>query len=186
MGLFDYVYCHGPEFVCSEGHDLSGEEFQTKDLGCTMGSAKIGGGWFSHRDGGWGDSPPKPMRGEVEIYCSCPLCPVFVQAETFNIVSATVEFSVVIENDRVTSVRRISPSTAEFIEKEPSERYMGGCRGPMSLADAKSRRDASKFFPWDPAPAVSKEAAEAQRAHRESLEAHRKRWAKKQKTVTGG
>ena len=42
MGLFDTVTVRDPRFVCSEGHDLSDEEFQTKDLGCTMGSATIG------------------------------------------------------------------------------------------------------------------------------------------------
>lgn len=41
MGLFDYVTVRGPSFVCSEGHDLSGEEFQTKDFGCEMGQVFI-------------------------------------------------------------------------------------------------------------------------------------------------
>jgi hypothetical protein len=32
MGLYDTVKVSDPRFVCSEGHDLSDEEFQTKDL----------------------------------------------------------------------------------------------------------------------------------------------------------
>ena len=66
MGLFDYVYVDDPAFVCSEGHDLNGREFQTKDLGCTMGHAKVSGGGIVLTDGGYGDPPKRPKRRRNE------------------------------------------------------------------------------------------------------------------------
>src|SRR5688500_9315610 len=106
MGLFDYVSVDHPAFVCSEGHDLSDEEFQTKDLGCTMGGAHIGATRISIQDGGWGETQPVPFSGTIEVYASCTRCPAFVQNETFNTHPVSVEFSVEIANNQIVSVTR--------------------------------------------------------------------------------
>lgn len=174
MGLFDYVSVTGDVYRCSEGHDLCDEEFQTKDLGCTMGDASIG----SHidiRDGGWGDTQPRPFSGTIEIYAECRRCPAFVQAETFNTHPVSVDFSVEILDDEVKKVTRTSKTSAEQIAEAPTLEYMPNCRGPMSHADAKRRLIDRKFFPWDPAPVVDEETKERQRAWRERLDGMRRK-----------
>lgn len=174
MGLFDYVHCDRPEFVCSEGHDLRDEEFQTKDLGETMGSASIGN-TITIYDGGYGDTQPSPFSGTIEIYATCRRCPAFVQAETFNTHPVSVEFAVEIRDDKVMSVVRTSKSSAEQIAEAPTLEYMPNCRGPMSYEDAKRRQVDRAFFPWDPQPVVSDEAKERQRAWSE----RRAKWRRK-------
>jgi hypothetical protein len=169
MGLFDYVTVSGPAFVCSEGHDLSGEEFQTKDLGCTMGDAEIGDRIEIH-DGGYGDSVDRPLTSTIEIYCSCRKCPALVQAETFNTHATSVEFEIKIADDIVVAVQRTSETTAEQMASGIREPYMHECRGPMSYEDAKKRQRDGKFFPWDPVPVVDDEAKEAQRKWRADLD----------------
>jgi hypothetical protein len=168
MGLFDYVHFDRPEAICSEGHDLRDEEFQTKDLGETMGSASIGDGISIH-DGGYGDTQSRPFSGTIEIYATCRKCPAFVQAETFNTHPVSVDLAVEIRDDKVVSVTRTSASSAEQIAEAPTLEYMPNCRGPMSYEDAKKRQMDRKFFPWDPQPIVSDEVKEKQRAWLEGL-----------------
>lgn len=168
MGLFDYVYCDHPAFVCSEGHDLRDREFQTKDLGCTMGSAEIGRR-ISIRDGGWGDTQPSPFSGTIKVYTSCHECPVFVQNETFNLHPVSVAFTVEIVNDEVRSVTRTSKSSAEQIAEAPTLDYMPDCRGPFDYSTANKRSIDRKFFPWDPVPVVDEATKERQRAWSERV-----------------
>lgn len=168
MGLFDRVYCNRPEFVCSEGHDLSDAEFQTKDLGETMGSATIDDR-FDFNDGGWGDPIARPFTGDIEVYSDCHQCPAFVQAETFNLHPVSVEFVVRVESDAVVLVTRTSASTVEQIEQAPKLDYMPNCRGPMSYEDAQKRHMDRKFFPWDPVPIVDEETKGRQAAWKERL-----------------
>lgn len=176
MGLFDYVSVAGPEFRCSEGHDLSGEEFQTKDLGCTMGYASIGKR-ISISDGGWGETQPSPFTGAIEIYTDCKRCPVFVQDETFNMHTVCVEFAVVVVADKVERVTMTSKSSAEQIAEAPTLEFMPGCRGPMNYEDAHRRHVFDrKFFPWDPVPAVNDETREKQRQWRERIDAMRAKY----------
>ncbi len=177
MGLFDYVSVNDPRFVCSEGHDMRGEQFQTKDLGCTMGDASIGASLIV-RDGGWGDTLPQPFTGEIEIYTDCPMCPAFVQAETFNVHPVGVEFTVVVECDAVVRITRTSPTSAEQIAEAPTLRYMPNCRGPMSHEDACKRKMDHKFMPWDPIPVVSDEVRAAQQAWSDELDAMRAKYTK--------
>ncbi len=136
MGLFDYVHVEGAEFVCSEGHDLTNEEFQTKDLGCTMGSASFADGKLTHRDGGYGDgSPRRPLLGRFYVYTACKQCPVFVQAKTGNIVDVDCTFELEFVDDVARSVKRVSKSTAEFLRDTPNETWMKDCIGPMPHSD---------------------------------------------------
>lgn len=139
MGLYDYVKCDDPRFICSEGHDLCHEQFQTKDLGCTMGESTICDGRLTIDDGGWGESPTMPFSGVIELYCDCKQCPAFVQDGTFNLISTWVEFSATVEADLVTEVKRTSISTAEFVKSEPLKPHMRGCAGPMSYTEAYKR-----------------------------------------------
>lgn len=139
MGLFDYVYCSGPEFVCSEGHPLDGE-YQTKDLGCTMGGARFGGmgSRLEFDDGGYGDTLRRPFLGVVNIYTSCQKCPAFVQAGTHNLCDCWVEFEVEFVDDVVRAIKRVSPSTAEWLKSEPLREWMKGCHGPVSWDEAQA------------------------------------------------
>jgi hypothetical protein len=135
MGLYDHVRADREEFKCSEGHDLGGVEFQTKDLGETMGEWALGE-TLSGQDGGYNEPPPRPFSGRISIYASCEECPAFVQADTLNLCACWVEFEVEIVEDRVRKVARTSPTTAEWLKSEPAEPWMAGCRGPMPYPEA--------------------------------------------------
>lgn len=172
MGLFDYVHCDHPVFVCSDGHDLRDEEFQTKDLGCTMGSASIGERISIH-DGGYGDTQPAPFSGSIQIYADCHSCPAFVQDVTFNLHPVCVEFLVEISGDVVTKITRTSASSAEQVAAAPLLEYMPNCRGPMSYEDARKRGVDRKFFPWDPVPVVDDDVKARHRAWRERIDSYR-------------
>jgi len=137
MGLFDTVHVDS-RFKCSEGHDLSDEEFQTKDLGCTMGDVFIGDK-LSMTPGDYGYPPRFPFLGRINIYAHCEKCPAFVQAGTGNLCPTGVDFEIEIIDDVVRSFTRVSESTAEFIANEPKKPYMKGCEGPMSYQDAYKR-----------------------------------------------
>ena len=151
MGLFDRLTCADQRFVCSEGHHLGHAEFQTKDLGCTMGHATIDeAGAFVYQPGGWGD--PDPVLGmapwpTIAIYCDCRQCPAFVQPGTGNLIDMWVQFDVKLADlavkdnpdvytGRVVSVLRTSEPTALWLSTEPLKPYMKGCAGPMPWAEA--------------------------------------------------
>lgn len=137
MGLFDYVHCKDPRFTCSEGHALDAAEFQTKDLGCTMGDSFLeADGVLAFDDGGWGDPPPMPLNATIEIYCDCRQCPALVQRGTDNLIPTGVDFAVTFVDGRATDVRRTSLATAEQLATTALKPYMAGCAGPMPYADA--------------------------------------------------
>lgn len=172
MGLYDCLTCNDPRFVCSEGHHLGAEEFQTKDLGCTMGHGEIDAtGTFSFLPGGWGDAE---VGTTINIYTSCRQCPAFVQAGTGNLIEMWVEFAVDLVapaalnsaahegriapgsdplNARtrfgalVVDVRRTSQPTAEQIATMPNEPYMEDAAGPMPWPEALARHQDS-FARW--------------------------------------
>lgn len=134
MGLFDYVHASGPEFVCDQGHPMG--EMQTKDLGETMGTLVIEDGHATFHDGGCGDPPARPLTLTIDVYGHCESCPAFVQAGTMNLVPHGASFDVELRDDRVVSVTRTSETLAEFLMREPNERWMKGCFGPMPHAEA--------------------------------------------------
>lgn len=135
MGLFDTVRCTHGSFVCSEGHDLSSQDFQTKDLGQTMGNWSI-----SHilegKDGGWGEEITRPFLGRINVYGDCPRCPALVQAGTMNFCPTAVEFEVEIVDDIVRSVKRISEDTQKQLQTEKQQPWMEDCYGPMDYDEA--------------------------------------------------
>lgn len=168
MGLFDYVYVSDPRFVCSRGHDLSGEEFQSKDFGEMMGSVSIAGGEFTTRDGYCGK--PEPDSNVVEIYCTCTKCPAFVQFGTGNLSPCDVTFDVTLSGSTVALVTRTSPSTDDFVRDEPLQRHMKRCEGPMPYDVAQELHvhytrmrpvQCEEFQRW------SKARSEALRAHKD-------------------
>ena len=131
MGLFDSIYADGPEFVCPEGHSLADVEFQTKCLGQTMGHWTIGGGRLDGKDGGYGDAPVRPFSGLIWMGAECAKCPAFVQAKTLNLVPFSVCFRVRVHSDEVVEIVSTGETLAAFLAREPTERFMVGCYGPM-------------------------------------------------------
>lgn len=136
MGCFDYVKCLDPEFVCAEGHHLSDEEFQTKDLGETMGTWTISNGELKGEDGGWGDSPELPFLGRIEVYCTCTKCPAFVQKGTGNLLGCSVDFTVEIVDNKVRKVERTFQQTEEWLRAQP---WAEGCLGPFTYDEARQK-----------------------------------------------
>jgi hypothetical protein len=130
MGLFDEVTVDGDEFCCSEGHRLS-TGLQTKDFGSTMGSVHIEGSEIRTVGGGWGDPPKRPLLGRFEVYGTCHLCPVFVQAKTLNLIAHGVSFELEVVDDKIRKVTRLGETAAEWLISTPLEPYMQSCQGPM-------------------------------------------------------
>lgn len=169
MGLFDRVSVD-ERFTCSEGHDLTDEEWQSKDFGETMGNVEIAGDEIIIHDGGWGCVPARPLLGRFSIYCSCSRCPAFVQDVTFNLCPLGVEYEIEMVDDKIRSIKRVSEDTATFLREEPRRPYMADCRGPFTYRDAQRRHSLDrKFFPWDPRPEVDEAALEEQRKWKESV-----------------
>jgi hypothetical protein len=131
MGDYDMVVARDPRLVCSEGHDVTDEGLQTKDLGCTMGHAEIVGDKLLYWPGHWGEPLAPPVRACLRVCCTCRRCPAFIQRETLNVVGTWVEFEIDVVDDEVRSITRVSESTAEFLENEPRSDHMQGCLGPM-------------------------------------------------------
>lgn len=135
MGLFDYVRVSGPQFVCERGHSLVDEDFQSKDFGCTMGTVSIIDGFVSQEEGGYGSAPEKPISMKASIYSSCSKCPAFVQAGTYNLYDAWVEFEVEIVDNIVREVKRLPMETEAEIKAKP---WMKDAFGPMSYEEARN------------------------------------------------
>lgn len=136
MGLFDRLMCHDPEFLCSEGHGLGGEEFQTKSLGCTMGYGAIRDRLLTFRDGGWGDATERETP--LDVYCTCRQCPAIMPppgSQTPTAIHPWVEFAVELDGDRVVSISRTSKSTSEYTAEVMLWPHMGGAT-LMSTAEA--------------------------------------------------
>lgn len=179
MGMYDYVTVEGEAFVCSEGHDVSDREFQTKDFDCVLGYIHVGD-VISTEAGCLRIAPDLgKFESHFDIGTACEKCPAFVQAETFNLCPVSVDFRVYHQGERLIRVERISESTFDFIASEPGRVHMGGCRGPMPYGDARKRHIDRAFFPWDPKPAVTDEQAAAQKAWRDEIAKMRADWNKK-------
>lgn len=135
MGLFDHVTVKDPRVVCSNGHDLSAEEFQSKDFGCEMGWVAIENGHVSSRAVFLGK--PEADSNKIEIYGTCQQCPAFVQFGTGNLIGCDVSFEIELDGDTIKAVVRTSPATNDWLHDEPLEPYMKRCEGPMSYQDAE-------------------------------------------------
>lgn len=151
MGLFDYVECDGTEFVCSEGHSLVSEEFQTKDLGKSMGRWHIAT-TLTGEPGGcqmadeWPAERYRALTATLNVYCSCTKCPAFLQAVSANVIDVWCEFDVELVAGVVKTVRRVSESTADFLAKASTRDYLKGAEGPMPYADACRRQKEVRGF----------------------------------------
>lgn len=130
MGMFDRYVVSGTEFVCSEGHDLSGEEFQGKDLDCSLATHAILDGTLSVSDG---QELPR-WTTTIFVGATCSQCPAYVQAVTANICPAgSCDFAVTVEGKtgRVLAIERDGESTADFIAAAPTRGYLRGAIGPL-------------------------------------------------------
>lgn len=141
MGMFDYYVVAGPEFVCSEGHDLAGEEFQGKGMDCTLATHTIADGALSL---GRGQELPR-WTTTIFVGAWCSRCPVYVQAVTANQCHAgSCDFAVTVEGKtgRILAIERCSESTAEFLAAAPSREYLRGAIGPLpsDVAEDLARR----------------------------------------------
>ncbi len=135
MGVYDSVCVQGPHrWTCSEGHDLTGVEWQTKDLGCTMGSwtlaARLDG-----TPGSEGEQIELPFTGRIAIYTDCTRCPaLFDELDAGgNVIVPWIEFEVDVVDSVVRGAERVSESTPEHLARW-IEQY--GCEGPMTYAEA--------------------------------------------------
>jgi hypothetical protein len=127
MGLYDCVYCYGPPFVCSEGHLLDGHEFQTYDLGRTMGEWTLSDRLY----GAPGIQSQYPFTGLLALVTACSICPVYWDPTTGNIMDLLVDFEVHLAADVVGDVRRISPAFREWVRTLDAR-----MRGPMTYDEA--------------------------------------------------
>ena len=135
MGLFDYVTMRDPRFVCSNGHDLCGEEFQSKDFGCEMGRVLVESDRVSTHAVCLGK--PEADTAKAEIYGTCTQCPAFVQFGTGNLIGCEVSFEIDLDGDAVKSIKRTSLATNDWLRDEPLARHMNRCEGPMPYAEAE-------------------------------------------------
>ena len=137
MGMYDTVIV-GDGFFCSAGHDLSNQDFQTKDLGETMGTWHLGK-YLSGTPGGYGDPvDEKGFTGLISIYTSCTDCPAFVQGSTFNVIDHSVEFEVQLVAGCPVSIKMVSESVDAFIRNTPRQPWMRNAYlGPMPHRKAR-------------------------------------------------
>ncbi len=150
MGMFDYIRCIGPEFVCSRGHSLADEEFQTKDFSCELAWHKIENGVLSFYDGAvtldpafnevgqhgiYGQRPDaqRPYLGYIFVYCSCHQCPSFVYGQVGSVASCWCEFKVRIVDNKVEMVERIAEDFDEFAQKQAG---LPDTTGPIPTEEA--------------------------------------------------
>lgn len=139
MGMFDRYLCSGPAFVCSEGHDLSDEEFQGKSLSCTMAYHSIDVDRLTIGAGYYGETEDLPRyTTTIFVGATCKRCPAFLQAGTFNMIDTTCDFAVTVEGKtgKVLAIERCSETTAEFLRVMPSKKWMVGALGPMPYDEA--------------------------------------------------
>lgn len=99
MGLYDTIRYNGSRSKCANGHDLSSEDFQTKDLGCTLGYWSLTDENIEGEDGGYGELPALPVTGVVYFYTSCSEC-----SEG----SDWVEFEAELRDGKVLSISRVA------------------------------------------------------------------------------
>jgi len=139
MGMYDSITVLHPAFKCSEGHDLSEREWQTKDLDEALYHFTL------HEDGKLVRSPApedeewppdSPVNGVVEIYTDCHECPAWVQKGTGNVCPAGVDYEVTFENGRMTGYKRTSEPTPEQQAAELKQPWMQGAVGPLSYEEA--------------------------------------------------
>jgi hypothetical protein len=137
VGLFDTVRVD-ERFTCSEGHDLTGEEWQSKDFGETDGDVIIAEDTVTLKPGEWGDSPMRPLLGRFAIYTTCKKCPAFVQRETGNMIGHWVEYVLEIVDDRIRAIKLVSDTAKEFAEKIRKLSWMKDAYGPMTYEEAEA------------------------------------------------
>ena len=134
MGLYDDIEVDDARLVCSEGHRP--RDFQTKDLGCTMGTWTLRKGKLTGSAGDSGHAPTQPVSGRIALYTSCEHCPAFIAPKTHNVLEAWVEFAAEFVGGELRFLVRISPSTPEWIASIPKNENLRGAEGPLPHSEA--------------------------------------------------
>ncbi len=141
MGNFDTVTARGPAYVCADGHDMTNEILQTKDLGCTVGHAQIGdvGSKVTMTPGNWGEPLLPGFTGTIHVYTDCQRCPALIHLQTANVLDMWFEVEIEIVDDVVQRITRISEPTEAQIVAYREHWGEQQLEGPMSFADALDR-----------------------------------------------
>lgn len=149
MGLYDTLRITHDLARCPDGHDLSEQEWQTKDLGESMGAFHLDEtGEIKPLDlpeERWRPSlfPPK---GTVQVYTDCPECPVWVQKGTGNVIHADVDYELQFEGTRLTGYLRTTVPYAEQLAKRQASTWFEGAVGPLSDAEAHDLSSAYRLL----------------------------------------
>jgi hypothetical protein len=124
----------------------TGADWQTKDLGCTLGSwtldARLDGA-----PGSEGEPIELPFTGRIAICTDCIRCPaLFDELDGGgNVIVPWVEFEVDLADSVVRRAERVSESTAEHLAGW-IEQY--GCEGPRGGMPGRILPDSWISRPW--------------------------------------
>jgi hypothetical protein len=110
MGMFDTIYIYDNRVKCKNGHDLSGHDFQTKDLTNTMAEWFIKGGVLKLDASSWSVSAwaPAPKTG---IIYACEICELCEDARLNNGVlekNSLVDFKISFVDGVVETIERVT------------------------------------------------------------------------------
>jgi hypothetical protein len=119
VGMFDYAniydgYTEAGELVpnthfkCPAGHDLKGEEFQTKDFGCTLGEVQIYPDEVLFNPSIWSAAEAETVgTGTFNVYTGCLVCR---PAKPGLMHGLWCEFEMVLESWKIISVKATESS----------------------------------------------------------------------------
>ncbi len=145
MGMFDSLRCIGPQFVCSRGHSLADEEFQTKDFDCELAWHLIENDTLTFygaeavresevsKHGIFERHEHAPHLGNIFVYTSCHQCPCYVYGEVGTVVACWCEFKVRLVDNKVEAVERTAEDYDEFARRQAE---LPDLAGPIPLAEA--------------------------------------------------
>ncbi len=144
MGMIDWVVIKNrSDFKCSDGHDLSTLDWHTNDLGCLLGDVIIDGPVLKYTALYKNEFPDK-FTGTVQIGTECRFCPCLIDADGA-IVNVAVDYELVIVDNMIQSVRRVSDDTCDWLNDESAMPYLKGGYGPMPLEEAVDKSFAIRF-----------------------------------------
>lgn len=108
MGMFDTIYIHDNRMKCKNGHDLSGHDFQTKDLTDSLATWAIKGGILKLEEWLWKENAwePKPKSGLIRVYTTCDNCEETRDNNGVRELNNWAEFFITIKDGSVVNIAR--------------------------------------------------------------------------------
>lgn len=108
MGMFDTVYIHDNRMKCKNGHDLSGQDFQTKCLTNSLAAWVIKNGFLKLEKWPWHDNvwEPTPKTGTISVYTTCDNCEEFRDNNGVRELNNWAEFLITIKDGTVVKIDR--------------------------------------------------------------------------------